>query len=265
MDLRHTEHAFQDGLLGRSQDILPQLRGNARASAETMFGIYRNAYWSRLVEALGNDLPALKALMGDQAFDRMARAYIAKHPSEHPSIRWAGRKLAEFLAREAPYCDDPWFADMARFDWAIAFAFDAPDVPAAGLADLAGVPAEFWGSIRLRFHPTLDAFRISTPVGEARPRLLENADIALGREARCARAIMVWRVEHDVKFRAIDLLELSALEVTRNGATFAEMCELVAHQVGTEAAPLHAARMLQGWLEWGTVATVEHEELGSAA
>jgi hypothetical protein len=265
MDLKQTEHAFQAGLLGRSQEILRQLRGNARESAETMFGIYRNAYWSRLVEALGNDFPALKALMGDQAFDRMARAYIAKHPSEHASIRWAGRKLAAFLAREAPYCNEPWFADMARFDWALAFAFDAPDAPAAGLADLACVPAEFWGSIRLRFHPTLDAFRISAPVDEARPQLLEDADIALDRQARCARAIMVWRVEHDVKVRTIDLLELSALEAMRTGATFGETCELVAQQVGTEAAPLRAAQMLQGWLEWGAVATVEREELGSAA
>jgi hypothetical protein len=154
---------------------------------------------------------------------------------------------------------------MARFDWALAFAFDGPDAPAAGLADLAGVSPEFWGSIRLRFHPTLDVFRISTPVDEARPQLLEKADISLHRQARCARAIMVWRVEHDVKFRAIDLLEFSALEAMRNGGTFAEMCELVAQQVSTEAAPLRAAQMLQGWLEWSAVATVEREELGSAA
>ena len=116
MDLQRTEHAFQDGLLGRSRDILGSVRGNARESAETMFGVYRNAYWARLVEALGNDLPGLKALMGDEAFDKMARAYVAKHPSQHPSIRWAGRHLADFLATEAPYRDDPWFADMARFD-----------------------------------------------------------------------------------------------------------------------------------------------------
>ena len=53
MDLQRTEHAFQDGLLGRSQDILGSVRGNAREFAETMFGVYRNAYWARLVEALG--------------------------------------------------------------------------------------------------------------------------------------------------------------------------------------------------------------------
>lgn len=265
MDLQRTEHAFQDGLLGRSQDILGSVRGNARESAETMFGVYRNAYWARLVEALGNDLPGLKALAGDEAFDRMARTYVARHPSQHPSIRWAGRRLADFLAAEAPYRDDPWFADMARFDWALAFAFDAADAPAAGLADLVGVPPEFWGSIRLAFHPTLDAFRISTPVDEARPRLLENPNMQLDRAARCERAIMAWRIAHDVKFRAIDALEFAALQAMRDGATFGDLCELVAREVDPGTAPLRAAQILQGWLEWGIVATVSHNTLGSAA
>jgi hypothetical protein len=265
MDLARTEQAFQDGLLGRSDEILRALRGNARESAEAMFGVYRNAYWTRLVEALGNDFPGLRALLGEAAFDRMARAYIARHPSEHPSIRWAGRKLAEFLAHEAPYREDPWLGDMARFDWALAFAFAAPDASAAGLADLAGVPPAFWGSIRLRLHPTLDCFRAATPVDEARPRLLEATGVALDRQVRCDRAIMVWRVEHDVKFRAIDALEHAALQAMQDGATFGDMCELAARQIGAEAAPLRAAEILQGWLEWGIVATVEHEGRGSAA
>jgi hypothetical protein len=265
MDLPRSERAFQDGLLGRSQDILPAVRGNARETAETMFGIYRNAYWSRLAEALGNDFPGLKALMGDRAFDRMARAYLAKHPSRHPSIRWAGGRLATFLAEQAPYRDDPWFADMARFDWALAHAFDAADAPAAGLADLAGVPAEFWGGIRLAFHPTLDAFRIVTPVDEARPRLIEDADLVVDRAARCDRGLMAWRIDLDVKFRAIDLLEFAALQAVRDGGTFGDLCELVARGIDSESAPLRAAQILQGWLEWGLVARIEHDAPASAA
>ncbi|MGH6892475.1 MAG: HvfC/BufC family peptide modification chaperone, partial [Dongiaceae bacterium] len=207
----------------------------------------------------------LKVLAGDQAFDRLARAYVAKHPSEHPSIRWVGRKLADFLAAEAPYRDDPWFADMARFDWALAFAFDAPDAPAAGLADLACVPPEFWGSVRLVLHPTLAAFRISTPVDEIRPLLLDDPARRIDRDARCERAVMAWRIGYDVKFRGIDLLEHGALTVMGAGATFGDMCELVARDVKAEAAPLRAAQILRGWLEWGIVATVGHDGLGSAA
>jgi hypothetical protein len=264
MDLAGAERLFQDALLGRSHGIPTSVRGTARESAATMFGIYRKAYWSRLAESLAADFPGLKALMGDAAFDRAARAYIAKHPSQHPSIRWIGRKLAGFLASEAPFREDPWLADMARFDWALAFAFDALDAPAAGISDLASIPAEVWGSVRLLFHPTLDAFRVSTPVDEARPRLLEAA-APVDRTARCERALMTWRIEHDVKFRAIDQLEFAALDAMRGGATFGDMCELVARALSPQAAPLRAAQILQGWLEWGIVAAIEYYAPVSAA
>jgi hypothetical protein len=76
---------------------------------------------------------------------------------------------------------------------------------------------------------------------------------------------MAWRIEHDVKFRAVDLLEFAALQAMQGGASFGDLCELVAGEVDPETAPLRAAQILQGWLEWGIVATVSHDTLGSAA
>jgi hypothetical protein len=265
MDLARTERLFQDGLLGRSHEIMPHVRGNARESADTMFGVYRNAYWARLVECLSNDFPGLKALVGEAAFDTLARAYVAKHPSQHPSVRWAGHALAEFVSAEAPYRDDPWIADMARFDWALAHAFDAADAPAAGLVDLATVPPEFWGSIRLALHPSVDFFRVTTPVDETQPALVSDSSVAVDRTARCARGVLVWRIEHDVKFRAADPQEIASLEAMQRGATFGDMCEQLARELDEEAATVRAAQTLQGWLQWGVVARVEHDGLGSAA
>ena len=48
-------------------------------------------------------------------------------------------------------------------------------------------------------------------------------------------------------------------------AAVRDLCELVVGEVDPEAAPLRAAQILQGWLEWGIVATVSHDTLGSAA
>src|SRR5262245_12961877 len=101
MQLKDMERLFQDGLIGRSRDILAHMRGNASADAAAMFHVYQHAYWARLVESLGVDFPGLKALAGDAEFNRLARAYVARHPSIDPSIRWAGRLMAEFLKTEA--------------------------------------------------------------------------------------------------------------------------------------------------------------------
>ena len=42
-------------------------------------------------------------MAGPADFDHVARAYIAAHPSRHPSVRWFGRGLADFLAARRPY------------------------------------------------------------------------------------------------------------------------------------------------------------------
>lgn len=265
MRLSDMERLFQDGLLGRSVEVLAHVQGNARADASAMFGIYRHAYWARLTDSLGTDFPGLKTLAGDAAFDRLARAYIAEHPSVDPSIRWAGRLLPAFLATAAPYRDDPWLADMARFDWALAHAFDAADAPSTGLTELAVVPAELWGGLRFKPHPTLDSFEVSTPVEEVRPILLADATAAFNRGARSDGALMVWRIEYDVKFRAIDADEHAALAAARTGGTFGDICELLATRMEADQAVMKAAQILRGWLEWGVLQEIQHDAPGSAA
>lgn len=270
MRLRDMEQLFQDGLLGRSREILAHVRGNAREDAAAMFQVYRHAYWARLVESLGVDFPGLKALAGAADFDRLARAYIARHPSVDPSIRWAGRLLPEFLRTETPWRDDAWWTDMARFDWALAHAFDAADAPTATLAQLAIVPPELWGGLRLKPHPTLDSFAVSTPVDAARPALLADAGAAFDRPTldslgRRDGALMVWRIGYDLKFRAIDENEHAALGAARTGATFGDICELLAERMDPDQAVMAAARILRGWLEWGILQDIEHDAPGSAA
>lgn len=264
MPLAEMERLFQDGLLGSSREILSHVNGNAREDAGAMFGVYRNAYWARLVESLAVDFPGLQALAGDAAFDRLARAYVDRHPSTTRSIRWAGRLLPQFLAHEAPYREDPWLADMARFDWALAHAFDAADAPVIGVGQLAAIPPELWGGVTLVLHPTLDFFVVSTPVDVVRPLLLADPQAACDRNQRRDGGLMVWRIGYDLKFRAIDPLELEALAAAQAGASFGDICETVASRVDTAAAAMRAAAFLRGWLEWGIVQDIGHDAPGSA-
>jgi hypothetical protein len=263
MRLRDLQHLFQDGLFGGAQEILDHVRGNTRADATAMFGVYRHAYWSRLTDVLGGDYPGLKALAGEH-FTEIARAYVARHPSVTPSIRWAGRLLPQFLRDEAPYRDDPWLADMARLDWALAHAFDAADAPAIGVPELATIPAELWGGLKLSLHPTLDLFPVTTPVDVLRPLLLNDARAAFDRSARQDGGVMAWRIGHDLKFRAIPAREFSALGAMRAGATFGDVCEMLSGEIGPEDAAPEAAGFLRYWLDWGIVRDIDAHAPGSA-
>ena len=48
-------------------------------------------------------------------------------------------------------------------------------------------------------------------------------------------------------FRSMDVAESAALNITRSGGNFGEMCEPIAREVGAADAPLRAASILKDW------------------
>jgi hypothetical protein len=141
-----------------------------KADRDTLLAVYRDAYALRLIEALTTDFPGLLAMTGPAEFDMMARAYIAAHPSRHPSVRWFGRHLADFLARTAPFSATPAAADMARFEWALGEAFDAEDVEPLAFEQLAVIPPEAWETLRLFFVPSLRRLSLTHQTPQAYQR-----------------------------------------------------------------------------------------------
>jgi hypothetical protein len=61
--------------------------------------VYRRGYEARLVECLADDYPVLKVALGDDAFDALCRAYVARFPSEAPNLNAYGRHMAEDVRR----------------------------------------------------------------------------------------------------------------------------------------------------------------------
>ena len=113
------QRAFQDYLLASSESFQAAVRDTRKANRVTLLDVYRDGYALRLIEALTTDYPGLMAMAGPADFDHMARAYIAAHPSRHPSIRWYGKDVADFLSATPPYSRTPAAAEMARFEWAL--------------------------------------------------------------------------------------------------------------------------------------------------
>ena len=118
------QRAFQDFVLARSDSFQAAVRDTSKARRGTLLDVYRDGYALRLIEALTTDYPGLMAMAGPADFDHMARAYIANHPSRHPSIRWYGKDVADFLGATPPYSRTPAAAEMARFEWALGEAFE---------------------------------------------------------------------------------------------------------------------------------------------
>ena len=118
--LRELQLAFGDYLVAPrvGLPIGNNIVSDEKGDAELRLALYGDSYVLRLIEAMGVDYPGVHALLGDENFDSMCRAYIDQYPSTHPSIRWFGRSLTSFLKATPPYCEHEVLLEMAEFEWA---------------------------------------------------------------------------------------------------------------------------------------------------
>lgn len=65
--------------------------------AHVGINVYSSAYYSRLIDVLGNDFPVLKVLL-NELFPDVIMLYLAKYPSTFDSIDFVGNKLAQFIS-----------------------------------------------------------------------------------------------------------------------------------------------------------------------
>ena len=249
------QRAFQDYLLGSSDSFQAAVRDSRKADRTTLLDVYRDGYALRLIEALTTDYPGLRAMAGPADFDLVARAYIAAHPSRHPSVRWFGRGMADFIATTPPYSGSPAAAEMARFEWALGESFDSPDVTPIAADALIALPPEAWETLAFTVLPSLRRHTFVYEVAQAWQRRdeVEAGDLDVAR-APAPTPWAIWRPEHVSSFRSLDPDEALMLEALVEGRPFPDLCEAVAPVTGDEQAPARAAGLLRGFVEGGMIA-----------
>lgn len=248
---------FSAWMRGAGDAVRARVLDSEKADRDTLLRVYRDAYALRLIEALTTDFPGLLAMTGPREFDMMARAYIAAHPSRHPSVRWFGRDLPDFLSVTPPFSDTPAAADMARFEWALGEAFDAADAEPLTFEQLAGAPPEAWVTLRLSFVPALRRVALSCQAPQAFQR---RDDVAPGELDVLAEdgpvEWLIWRpaADGDAQFRSMAPDEAAALDAAIGGASFPDICAVLSgYADSAEAAAERAAGLLRVWLDAGIV------------
>lgn len=253
--LRKLEGDFQDCMLRNSVDMQGQVVGDALAGAEERVRVYVEAYRLRLLEVLQDNYTGLHAMLGEEQFDAMGRAYIAAHPSTHPSVRWFSRHLEGFLRETAPYNAQPYLAEMAAFEWAQGLVFDAADAPVAGLDALAAVTPEMWASLHFSLHPAVRLLALHWNVPQAW-QALEAGEAAELQSGETAASWLLWRAEFMSHWRSLGEDEAWALEALSEGRNFGELCEGLCRWHAPEAVALAAASFLKRWLTDGLISRV---------
>ena len=102
---------------------------NSRLTAFERLEIYNRQYWFRVLGALAEDFPALRAVLGARSFDALAVAYLTAHPSRSFTLRNLGSKLVDFLIANPQFAARRYriAVDIARVEWAFIEAFDGAE------------------------------------------------------------------------------------------------------------------------------------------
>jgi hypothetical protein len=250
--LRALQADFQDYLLRGDPAVEARIGDGGRVPVATRLGIYAHAYRSRLADALGSNYPALARLL-DADFQDLALAYVDAHDSPFFSIRWYGAQMPQFLAGHEHYAGAPVLAELARWEWAMTGVFDAADAAPLAREALSRIAPGQWAGLRFSWHPSVTRLALNWNVPQTWKALTEERAPPELEYSAQPEQWLLWRQGLTTYFRSLPDSEARALDAARGGASFAQLCELLAGELGEAAAPARAAALLGGWIAGGLI------------
>ncbi len=258
-DLRSLQLRFQNYLTGISDEIESDIISTPEALAEHRLGAYYNAYRIRLIDALAVDYSALQKYLGTEAFENLALDYLQAHPSTHPSVRWFGEHMVEFIGTDYAHEECEFLGELASFEWSKGLIFDASDESHLfQLDDMAQVPATAWENIRISFKPAIRYLDLYWNVCPFYMALDKNQALPEKYRGEYPQRWLIWRKNRDPFWRSLEVHEAWAFESARQGAYFAELCEGLLEWISEDQVAITAAGFLKQWISDELVTGIEY-------
>jgi hypothetical protein len=244
--LASLQRNFQNLILQADDHVRVAIDGQDAQDIERRLSIYTSAYRLSLHEALASNFPMLQSHVGTDAFSEIAGQYTRDHPSTSVSVRDFGVELPVWLRLHR--ANEPCLADLARFEWAMNTAFDAPNAPAISSDALAQFGAAEWASLQFGFAPSVQRFSLATNAHELYEDAVQQSSLRVGITLPHPIEWLAWRHDLIARYRSLEAPEAMALDSLRRGATFGEACERLLERYDDETVPSQAAAFLKRWL-----------------
>lgn len=255
-DFARQQSEFQRGILTGDDTVLAEILDSPREKRETLYGVYRYAYGSRLVEAMRSDHELLRGYLGDEMFNEMGHAYVKARPSEHPNVRWFSQGLPDFLKSTAPYSEYPLLSDLALLEKQLNDAFDARDDQVIALADMAGFAPEQWNDLKFQVHPSTSRLDLTTNASAIWLALKNDQSVADAALLDEPSRLLIWRQDVTPMFRELSTEEAMMWDEVARGIPFGVLCSMLATYDDPDSAAARGAGYLHGWITSGILSGV---------
>lgn len=218
--LPELQSAFADHILGIERRDLAALVAGDSIAAEARLCVYRHHVFHSLTAALAATFPTVQALVGADFFRQLARAFVADNLPTQPVLAEYGADLPAFIATWQPARDLPYLADVARLDWLLNLAYQAPAQPGLDAAQLAAIPANRLPSLSLSLAPGAAVLRSAYPIDRiwraSQPNAAPEETVDLSAGPSCLLAL---RGADDAGFVSLSLGEAAFLAAIGDAGT----------------------------------------------
>lgn len=221
--------------------------GDERLGPSGRLDVYANMYFYRLRDSLAEDFSRTASILGAARFHNLITDFLLVHPSAHPSLRFLGGPLPEFLDHHPYGSEMPYLADLALLEWTRNEIFQALNSPVLSPALLAALPTEKWAEIRFIPVAAVRLLRLDWDVVSLWERLEAGGDA--GEPVRTPRSVLVFREDDEVHHEALSTAEADIVALLLSRKPFGEICEELAGEDDVEAAASRAASLVQNWME----------------
>ena len=251
---------------------------NSRLTAFERLEIYNRQYWLRILGALAEDFPAVRAVVGAKRFEELSIAYLTVHPSRSFTLRNLGSKLVEWLLANPQWTGrrHALAIDLARIEWAFVEAFDNGERTPLTLDQIVTLDADS----RLALQPHVQLMALSYPADDIALALhnkekrqaseagltAEDAPdepVRLPRLRRKPTWVAAHRVDLNVYYRRMEREEFQTLSAIRAGQPLGPALE-----TGFSASNIPEARRPQSvqtwfatWAELGWICAPDLEDI----
>ncbi|MGB6898084.1 MAG: DNA-binding domain-containing protein [Candidatus Acidiferrum sp.] len=258
------------------------IKPNDRLTSFERLEIYNRQYWFRVLSALAEDFPGLRAVVGEKRFDAMSQAYLLANPSRSFTLRNLGSQMEQWLRKNPKWAgkNQVLALDIARLEWADIEAFDGKAEPVLRTEDIASAEG---GRLKLTLQPYVRLLSFRYPVDDLLLEVRkedEDTDFASNtftehRKRKRVRAVAklkpasiflaVHRVDYSVYFRRIEPEEFAILTALREGKTLAAAVALGFRRsaIAPEDRPLQVQTWFQTWAALGWFCCPEKKRAAS--
>jgi hypothetical protein len=256
---------------GKSQAAVAKriIKPNSRLTSFERLEIYNRQYWFRVLDALSDDFPGLRAVLGDRKFDALSKHYLTDCPSRSFTMRNIGSQLESWVRKHPKYAAGrlQLALDMIRLEWAEIEVFDGASEPPVTAAVLVGAdPAK----LRLRLQPYMRLLDLNYPVDDLLLAVKQDAPADIASNAMEERQkrkkvsavarlkptpvyLAIHRIENTVYFRRLEKEEFTILAALQKGRTLerAIITGFRGSKIPSQERASYVAAWFQNWSSMG--------------